>query len=67
MIDARDDIIDIFEKRIFPYKDNAFKTKGESEEESEENKFKNSKFFKYIEDESMGLFWFLLWQKNYMK
>ena len=32
LIDARDDIIDLFEKRIFPYKDNAFKTKGESEE-----------------------------------
>ena len=25
--DARDDIIDLFEKGIFPYKDNAFKTK----------------------------------------
>ena len=48
MIDARDDIIDIFEKRIFPYKDNAFKTKGESEEESEENKFKNIANFSNI-------------------
>ena len=27
--DARDEIIDLFEKGIFPYKDNAFKTKKE--------------------------------------
>ena len=31
---ARKDIIDFFEKRIFPYRSNVFKTK---EEESEEN------------------------------
>ena len=59
--DARDDIIDLFEKGIFPYKDNAFKTKKEkSEEESEENKLEKIKddyneFFKYIEDESIGI------------
>ena len=35
MFDARDDIIDLFEKGTFPYKGNVFKTK---EEESEENK-----------------------------
>ena len=27
LINARDSIIDLFEKGIFPYKDNAFKTK----------------------------------------
>ena len=38
LFDARDDIIDLFEKGIFPYKDNVFKTKEEeeSEEQSEE-------------------------------
>ena len=57
--DARD-IIDLFKKGTFPYKGNAFKTKKEeSEEESEENKLEKikdyyTKFFKYIEDESMG-------------
>ena len=35
LFDARDDIIDLFGKRTFPYKGNVFKTK---EEESEENK-----------------------------
>ena len=36
--DARDEIINLFEKGIFPYKDNVFKTKEEeeSEEQSEE-------------------------------
>ena len=34
--DARDEIIGFFEKGIFPYKGNVFKTK--EEEESEENK-----------------------------
>ena len=44
----RKDTIDFFEKGIFPYEDNVFKTKGEkSEEESEENKL-----FEYIENES---------------
>ena len=38
MSDARDEIIDLFEKGIFLYKNNAFKTKeGESEKESEED------------------------------
>ena len=54
MFDARDDIIDLFEKGSFLYKGNVFKTK---EEESEENKLEKIKddykiFFKYIEDES---------------
>ena len=39
MLDARKDIIDFFEKEIFPYKGNVFKTtQEESEEESEEEK-----------------------------
>ena len=37
LFDARDDIIDLFEKGSFLYKGNVFKTK---EEESEENKLK---------------------------
>ena len=57
MFDARDDIIDLFEKGTFPYKGNVFKTK---EEESEENKLEKIKddykiFFKYIEDESKSI------------
>ena len=61
MFDTRDEIIDIFRKGIFPYKGSAFRTKEEeSEEESEENKLEKikddyKKFFKYIEDESMGI------------
>ena len=58
--DARDNIIDLFKKGTFPYKGNAFKTKKEESEESEENKLEKikddyTKFFKYIEDESMGI------------
>ena len=54
MTDARVEIIDLFEKGIFPFKGNVLKTK---EEESEENKLEKMKddykiFFKYIEDES---------------
>ena len=57
MLNARDDIIDLFKKGIFPYKGNIFKTK---EEESEENKLEKIKddyknFFNYIEDESKGI------------
>ena len=57
LFDARVDIIDPFEKGIFTYKDNAFKTK---KVESEENKFKkikddSKKFIRYIEDESKGI------------
>ena len=53
----RDEIIDLFEKGIFPFKGNIFKTK---EEESEENKLEKIKddyknFFKYTEDESKGI------------
>ena len=51
MLDARKDIIDFFEKGLFPYKGNVFKTKEKkSEEESKEEKVK--KFIRYIENES---------------
>ena len=57
LFDARDDIIDLFEKGTFPFKGNVFKTK---EEKSEENKFEKIKddyktFIKYIEDQSKGI------------
>ena len=57
MTDARDEIIDLFEKGIFPFKGNVLKTK---EEESEENKLEKMKddykiFLKYIEDESKSI------------
>ena len=51
LLDARKDIIDFFEKGLFPYKGNVFKTKEKkSEEESKEEKVK--KFIRYIENES---------------
>ena len=67
MFDARDDIIDLFEKGTFPYKGNVFKTK---EEESEENKLEKikddyKKFMKYIEDESKEINYELF--ENYFK
>ena len=57
MFNETDEVINFFEKGTFPYKGNVFKTK---EEESEENKLEKIKddyktFFKYIEDESMGI------------
>ena len=62
MPDAKDDIIDLFEKGVFPHKDNVFKRKEEeSEEESEEVSEGESKkerakiFIKYIENESKGI------------
>ena len=80
MTDARDEIINLFQKRIFPFKGNAFKIK---EEESEENKLEKIKddyktFFKYIEDELKSISYklfekhfhfaspLLLLQNNYM-
>ena len=69
MINARDSIIDLFEKGIFPYKDNAFKTKEkETEEESKGNKLEKikddyKKSIKYIENESKGINYELF--KNY--
>ena len=50
MSDARDDIIDLFEKGTFPYKGNVFKTK-EKESITERTK----KIFEYAEDKSKGI------------
>ena len=61
LTDARDNLIDLFKKVTFPYKDNAFKTKEkESEEESDENKLEKikdnyNKNFRYTEDDSIGI------------
>ena len=53
-LNVRKDIISFFERGIFPYKGNVFKTKEEeSEEESEEERVK--KFIKYIENESKSI------------
>ena len=46
MRNTRKDIIDLFEKGIFPYRGNVLKTKEESKE---------NKFFEYIENESKGI------------
>ena len=43
---ARKDIIDLFEKGIFPYIGNVFKTTEESKE---------NEFFEYIKNESKGI------------
>ena len=55
--DARDDIIGLFEKGLFPDKDNAFKTKKEESEESklEKIKYDYKKIIEYIENESKGI------------
>ena len=50
LFDARDDIIDLFEKGTFPYKGNVFKTK-----EEESKKERSKQIFKYIEDESKDI------------
>ena len=54
MSDARDDIIDLFRERNFPYKSSAFRTKEEeSEEESEESKKERTKkYFEYFDNKS---------------
>ena len=39
--DARDEIINLFEKGIFPYKDNTLKTKEEKKEQKEQQTSKN--------------------------
>ena len=56
LLDVRKDIIAFFEKGTFPYKGSVFKTKEESEEESENKleKIKDDykKFIEYIENES---------------
>ena len=48
---AREDIIDLFEKGIFPFRGNVFKTKEESGE---------NRFFEHIENESKGIDYDLL-------
>ena len=53
MWDVRKDIITVFEKGIFPYKGNVFKTKEEEEEEEEEERVK--KCIKYTENELKGI------------
>ena len=58
--DARKDIIDLFEKGIFPSKGNVYKTK-EKEESDEE--LDEKEFFKYIENQLEGINYELF--KNY--
>ena len=63
--DARDDIIDLFEKGTLPYKGSAFKTKKEESEEESEKELEEKKLekikddykksFKYIDDESKDI------------
>ena len=54
---AKENIVDLFRKVIFSYKGNVFKTKEEESEKKKLEKLKDdyNKFFKYIEDESMGI------------
>ena len=51
----RKDIISFFEKGIFPYKGNVFKSKEEEEEEEESEEERLKKFIKYIENESKSI------------
>ena len=62
MQNARKDIIDFFEKGIFLYKGNVFKTK---EEEQEETITDIDKFSKYIAEKETGIDEELF--KNYFK
>ena len=57
MFRARENIIGFFEKGIFPFKGNVFKTKEEESEENKLEKIKDNfkKFIKYIENESKGI------------
>ena len=57
MFHAKENIVDLFRKVIFPYKGNVFKTKEEESEKKKLEKLKDdyNKFFKYIEDESAGI------------
>ena len=52
MFNARDEIINLFKKVIFPYKYNVFKTKEKEELEKELDK---NKFSKDIENKSEGI------------
>ena len=74
MFRAREDIIEFFEKGIFPFKGNVFKTKEEkSEDESEEGSEEESKeervkrFIEYIEKESEGMNYDLFEKKRFRK
>ena len=57
MFHAREDIIGFFEKGIFPFKGNVFKTKEEKleeiKEETKEEFFNNT--FTFIEEKSSGI------------
>ena len=55
MFDARKDIIDLFERGIFLYKGNVFKTKEKEKSEEESEELEENKFFKYIENESKSI------------
>ena len=48
--DARDDIIDLFEKGTLPYKGSAFKTKEEESEEESEKQLEEKKLEKIKDD-----------------
>ena len=74
LFNARRDIIGFFEKGIFPFKGNVFKTKEEkSEDESEERSEEESKeervkrFIEYIEKESEGMNYDLFEKKRFRK
>ena len=51
MSDARDEIINLFEKGIFPYKDNTLKTKEEKKEQKEQQTSKNESLKKPRKDD----------------
>ena len=57
LLNARDDIIDRFEKGTFLYKGSVFRTKEEESEENTLEKIKDNynKLFKYIEDGSKDI------------
>ena len=56
LFDARDDIIDLFEKGTFLYKGNVFKTKEKRIRRKQVRKNKKyKKYFRYIEDKSIDI------------
>ena len=66
MLNTRDDIIDLFEKGIFPYKGNVFKTKEHKQEEEQEETITDiDKFSKYIAEKETDIDKELF--KNYFK
>ena len=56
--DARKDIIDLFEKGIFPYRGNVFKTKEESEE---------NKFFEHIKNKTKDIDYSLFYYFDFVE